>query len=259
MASAMAVTHFFGSEAAVHAHTRENSPYGLPIVENCENCKLRNGKGFCSLSPAGTRTLDEIKHTSSYPEGALIFVEGQSARGVYILCQGRVKLLTTNSDGKTLILKIAEPGDVLGLHSVVSGIGHEVTAETLQPSQVAFVRREDFLKFLKQDGDACLKAAEALSRDCQSAFDVIRSIALSHSVSEKVARLLLHWAADAPVREGAIRVRLTLTHEEIAELIGSSRETVTRILAQFRRQKIAEVRGSTLVVLDMKRLENLLG
>jgi CRP/FNR family cyclic AMP-dependent transcriptional regulator len=258
MASAMAVTHFFGSEAA-HAHTRENSPYGLPLVENCENCKLRNGKGFCALSPAGTQALDDIKHTSSYPEGALIFVEGQNARGVHVLCQGRVKLQTTNRDGKTIILKIAEAGDVLGLHSVISGTAHEATAETLQPSQVAFVRREDFLKFLQRSPEACLKAAEALSRDCQSAFDVIRSIALSHSVSEKVARLLLHWAADAPVREGAIRVRLTLTHEEIAELIGSSRETVTRILAQFRKQKIAEVQGATLVLLDKSKLERLLG
>jgi CRP/FNR family transcriptional regulator len=259
MASAMALTQVFGAEPALHPHTRENSPYGLPLVENCQNCKLRNGKGFCALSPAGTQSMDDIKHTSSYPEGALIFVEGQNARGVHVLCQGRVKLLTTNSDGKTLILKIAEPGDVLGLHSVVSGTAHEATAETLQPSQVAFIRREDFLKFLKQNPEACLKAAEALSRDCQSAFDVIRSIALSHSVSEKVARLLLHWADDAPVRDGAIRVRLTLTHEEIAELIGSSRETVTRILAQFRRQKIAEVHGSTLVVLDKSKLEKLLG
>src|SRR5437764_3471083 len=163
---------------------KTHSPYGLPIVDNCVNCKLRNSNFFCSLAPDAMKALNQIKHVSSFPEGAMVFLEGQSARGVYILCQGRVKLMTANSEGKTLILKIAEPGQILGLQSVVSGKAHELTVETLQPSQLAFIAREDLLAFLKQYGEACLHAAQHLSRDCQSAYDLIRSIGLSHSVSE---------------------------------------------------------------------------
>jgi CRP/FNR family transcriptional regulator len=234
-------------------------PYGLAVTDNCLNCKLRTSNFSCALSQASLEGLDHIKHATAYPEGALIFVEGQVPRGVYILCQGRVKLMTTNSEGRSLIVKIAQPGDILGLHAVVSGKPYELTVETLQPSQLAYVSREDFLRFLKTHGDACLQAAQQLSQDCQSAYDVIRSIGLSHSVSEKMARLLLQWSADAKLRDGAIRLKLSLTHEEMAQLIGTSRETVTRTLSQFKKQRVLELTGSTLVIRNKAALERLVG
>src|SRR5580704_4831091 len=158
-----------------------SSPYGLQITENCLVCKLRHGGFFCDLPKSSLEDLERVKYASGYPQGAVLFVEGQSARGIYIVCNGRVKLSTTSRDGKTLILRIAQAGEVLGLHSVISSIAHELTVETLQPCQLAFVSREDFVKFLKGHADACLHAARHLSRDCQSAYDSIRSIGLSHS------------------------------------------------------------------------------
>lgn len=232
-------------------------PYGLPIIDDCVNCKLRGGSFFCSLTGPSLEALNHIKHVSSYPEGALVFMEGQAARGVYILCQGRVKMLTTNRDGKTLILKIAQAGEVLGAHSVVTGKPHELTVETLQPSQLAFIAREDFLRFIQTHGDACINAAQHLGRDCQSAYEVVRSIGLSHSVSEKLARLLLQWSGDGRVVKGTIQVRLTLTHEEISQLIGASRETVTRTLADFRKQGIIELHGSALSIKSLPALQQL--
>jgi CRP/FNR family transcriptional regulator, cyclic AMP receptor protein len=237
--------------------SKANSPYGMPIVDDCASCKLRCSSFFCSFSNESLRDLDAIKHTTSYPEGALVFVEGQAARGVYVLCQGRAKLMATSRDGRTLILKIAEPGEILGLHAVISGTPHEVTIETLQPSQLAFVGREDFLKYLKTHSDACLHAAQHLSRDCQSAYDSMRSIGLSHSVTEKLARLLLQWSSNAKLVDGALRTKLSLTHEEIAQLIGSSRETVTRTLADFKKRHVAELHGSTLLIRNRSALEGL--
>src|SRR5207248_11018679 len=85
-----------------------HSPYGMPVVDNCITCKLRNSN-FCSaLTKPSLESLDHVKHATAYPEGAIIFVEGQIPRGVYILCQGRAKLMTTNSDGRSLIVKIAQ-------------------------------------------------------------------------------------------------------------------------------------------------------
>lgn len=234
-----------------------NSPYGLPIVDDCATCELRCDSFFCALSPESRRDLDQIKHTNSYPAGALVHVEGQTARGVYVLCQGRAKLMATSRDGRTLILKIAEAGEILGLHAVISGTLHELTVETLQPSQLAFIAREDFLKFLKTHADACLRAAQHLSRDCHSAYESMRSIGLSHSVTEKMARFLLHWSANGKMTDGKTRVKITFTHEEIAQLIGSSRETVTRTLAEFKRRHLAELHGSTLLVLNKSALEGL--
>jgi CRP/FNR family transcriptional regulator len=235
-----------------------HSPYGLPIVDNCVTCKLRNCNSFfCSLSQETIQALDRIKHASCFPEGSMVFLEGQEARGVYILCQGRAKLVTTNAEGKSLILKIAHPGEILGLHAAVTGRPHEVTVETLQPSQLSFIRRDDLLRFLNEHGDACLQAAEHLARDCQSAYDVIRSIGLSHSVSEKLARLLLQWSSDGRVVDGTIRMKLALTHEEMAQLIGTTRETVTRTLSDFKKQGVLELSGSTLIIRKKAALERL--
>lgn len=235
------------------------SPYGLPIIENCLICNLRSERFFCDLPRAALVAFEKIKYSSAVPAGAVLFVEGQAPRGMYVLCRGRVKLSTTSRDGKTLILRIAEPGEVLGLHATVSGKPYELTAETLQASQLNFVKREDFLHFLQEHGDACLRAAQHLSQNCQSAYEMIRSLGLSHSVTEKMARLLLEWSEQGENTKEGIRIKLALTHEEMAQLVGTSRETVTRVLSEFRKQQIAQLRGSTLLIRNKPALERLVG
>src|SRR5882757_9682582 len=206
------------------------APYGLQVTDNnCVICKLRHTSFVCDLSRQSIEDLDKIKCVSTFPSGAVLFVEGQTPRGVYVICSGRAKLTTTSREGKTLILRIAQAGEILGLHGTVSGRPYELTAETLQPCQLDFVKREEFLKFLQTHPDACLHAAQHLSQDCQSAYEMIRSLGLSHSVSEKLARLLLEWATDGENTKDGIRIKIALTHEEIAQLIGTSRETVTRV------------------------------
>ena len=235
-----------------------STPYGIQLTEDCLLCKLRHNGFFCDLPKPTLDELEKVKYASAYPQAAVLFVEGQVSRGVYLICSGRVKLSTTSRDGKTLILRIAEPGEVLGLHATVSGKPYELTAETLQPCQLDFIRREDFLRFLQQHADACLNAARHLSQNCQRAYETIRSLGLSHSVAEKLARLLLEWSSDGDITKEGIRIKISLTHEEIAQLIGTSRETVRRVLGEFRYKKLAQLRGSTLLILDKPSLQRLI-
>jgi CRP/FNR family cyclic AMP-dependent transcriptional regulator len=235
-----------------------STPYGIQISENCLLCKLRQTGFFCDLPKASLEELEKVNYASAYPQGAVLFVEGQAPRGVYMICSGRVKLSTTSRDGKTLILRIAQAGEVLGLHATVSGKPYELTGETLQPCQLDFVRRDDFLRLLQHHADACLNAAQHLSQNVQSAYEMIRSLGLSHSVGKKLARLLLEWAADGETTKEGIRIKVSLTHEEIAQLIGTSRETVTRMLSQFRQKKLAQLRGSTLLILNKAGMEKLI-
>ncbi|HXY01778.1 MAG TPA: Crp/Fnr family transcriptional regulator [Candidatus Limnocylindrales bacterium] len=251
--AAKSQSSFLTSTAQRKVHT----PYGFPATDDCTNCGLRSDRFFCSLSTRSARNLENIRRTSSYPSGAILFMEGEAARGVYIICQGRVKLLTTNSEGKTLIFKIAKPGEILGLNATLSGTTHEITAETLQPAQLAYISREDFLRFIKDNGDACLQVAQHLGRDCHSAYEVIRSIGLSNSVEEKLARFLVEWSSGGQMAGGVMRVKLALTHEEIAQLIGCSRESVSRSFSEFKRRRIVEVNGATLLVQDKVALETL--
>jgi len=234
-------------------------PYGLQLTENCLICKLRHSGFFCELPKSSLEELEKIKYASALPQGAILFVEGQSARGAYIICSGRVKLTTTSRDGKSLIVRIAQAGEVLGIHATVSGRPYELTAETLQPCQLDFIKRDDFLRFLQNHADACLNAAQHLSQNCQDAYEMIRSLGLSHSVAEKLARLLLEWASDGESTKDGIRIKVALTHEEIAQLIGTSRETVTRVLGEFREHHLARLHGSTLLIENKVGLEKLIG
>jgi CRP/FNR family transcriptional regulator len=230
-----------------------NSPYGLPA--ECSACHLRSDDSFCALSQESLEAFNQIKHSAVFPERAVIFVEGQTARGIFMLCQGQAKLSTTSRDGKTLIFRIARAGEVLGLDAVVMSKTYELTAQTMQPCLLNFVGREDLLRFLKGHGDACLHAAQHISRDCRDAYDAVRSIGLSHSVSERVAKFLLASATDGQVMNGVVYARVALTHEEIAQLTGTSRETITRILSEFRKKDIVELKGSTLIIHNKPALE----
>jgi CRP/FNR family transcriptional regulator len=130
------------------------------------------------------------------------------------------------------------------------------TAETLNPCQVNFIRREDFLRFLKENGAACLRVAEHLSNNYHDAFEQVRSLGLSHSASEKLAKLMLEWCAKSGKEiDKGISLKLTLTHEEIAQIIGASRETVTRLLGAFKQEQMIYIKGSTLIIRDKAALE----
>jgi CRP/FNR family transcriptional regulator len=234
------------------------SPYGLQIIENCVTCPHKESRLFCNLAPVALQRLSEITAAATYPKGATLFVEGQASRGVFILCAGHVKLSTSSSDGRTLILRICEPGDLLGLPATISGRPYEVTADVIEPTQANFISRTDFLNFLRDHGEAALRVAQELSETYQTAFAEMRTIGLSHSAREKLARFILDWSAHHPSGNGAIKFNLTLTHEEIAQMIGASRETVTRILADFKRNNFLQIKGSGVTIKDKRGLERLL-
>lgn len=232
----------------------------LDIVDKCTECQLRSSHFFCELASETVRDFDAITTSNLYLKGAALFVEGQSPRGVYVLCQGRLKLSICSSDGKTLILGISEPGEVLGLSATVSNRPYGVTAEALEPCQADFVRREDFLQFLSQHTDASFKVTEHLSRHYQNAYIQIRSLGLSQSAGGKLAKLLLDWTtAGGEETTTGFRFKRNLTHEEIARLIGTTRETVSRTFGDLTVKKIIDVKGATFTIRDRIALQALAG
>jgi CRP/FNR family transcriptional regulator, cyclic AMP receptor protein len=235
-----------------------HAPYGLEIIENCLNCPDREERLFCDLPPAALLRLSAIASASSYPKGATLFVEGQSPRGIFILCNGKVKLSTSSADGKTLILRIADVGEVLGLAAVVSGKEYQATADVLEPTQANFIARKDFLAFLRDHGEASLHVAQQLAENYHHSLTEMRTIGLSHSAGEKLARFLLDWTAEHHKGNGEIQATLTLTHEEIAQMIGASRETVTRLFTDFKKKQLLEVKGSTVIICNKPGLERIL-
>src|SRR5215467_14294657 len=113
--------------------------YNFQIVDNCLKCTFREQRLFCDLPHDAVARFQSIKATSVYPKGTLLCLEGQPSRGIYVLCTGKAKLSTTSSEGRTIILRIAEPGEVLGVAATVSSAPYEATIETLETSQANFV------------------------------------------------------------------------------------------------------------------------
>jgi CRP/FNR family cyclic AMP-dependent transcriptional regulator len=216
--------------------------------------------GFLSgLSLPAAGAFESIKVTTTYPAGAVLFVEGEKPNGTYVLSSGRVKLSICSANGKVMILRIAKPGEILGLHAVVSSAGFQATAETIEPCQVSFVRSDEFLRFLREYPEASLGAARQLSASYQEACEQLRAIGLCDSARKRVARFVLEWVEHGEMREDGIRSTLSLTHEEIGQLIGTSRETITRALGEFKMRRWISIKGSTLLVKNLDALQTMVG
>ena len=224
------------------------TPYNLEGNHNCTTCTHRHN--FCDMKPDALATLDRIKFTAMYPKGSLLFVEGERPRGVFVLCSGKVKLTTSSTEGRTLIVRIVSAGEVLGASAVLLAKNFEMSAETIEPCQVNFVRTEEFMAWIQNDRDAMMSVARQLSGDYYAAQREIRAFGLAQTTSEKLARLVLDWCDDRGEKtDHGIRLKVLLTHEEIAQMIGTTRETVTRLLTSLRSKKVIEVKGSTVNVM----------
>jgi CRP/FNR family transcriptional regulator, cyclic AMP receptor protein len=230
-------------------------PYGLELNDGCKTCKLRSASFFCQLPPAATKDFDLIKSTATYPKGAILFMEKQDARGVFVLCEGEVKLSISSAEGKTLIMRVANSGEILGLMAGMSGVPYEVTAETIRPCQVAFIRREDFQRFVAKHPEASQGVNRQMSLQYQAACEQLHTLGLSVSAQEKLARLLLSWSASSQLTKEGARIKVPLTHEEIAEFIGTTRETVTRTISDFKARHLVTIQGSTMMIPNRTALE----
>ena len=215
------------------------------------------GRSYSALSPEAWSDLHRMRHMTAFPAGATVFAEGQPCGGVYILCKGRAKLTIANSEGKTLIVRFAGPREILALNACLTGGRHDTTLETTQPTEFAFVHARDFLQLLSEHKDISCLAGEQLIRDCRGAYELVRSVGLAQNATERLARFLLQWAAESRTSDGAHLLRNRFTHDEIGQMIGTTRETVTRTLSLLRRDHVIEFSGSGMLIRDVTALQQM--
>jgi CRP/FNR family transcriptional regulator len=217
----------------------------------------RKGEFFKALPAAALADLEPLLAPSNYPSNVVLFTETQPASGVYVVLDGEVKLSVNSSDGRRLSSHIAKAGEVLGLSSTLTGGEYEMTADTLYPSRIAHISRQVFLQFLVQHPDVYPIVIREVSRSFNLACDQLRMVGLSTSVPERLAHLLLVWSSESGQKpERAAHCRLSLTHEEIGEFIGASRETVTRTLSIFKNRHLVAQHGCTLTIPSRMALES---
>ena len=195
---------------------------------------------------------------SLHPRGRVLFTEGEPARGVYLLRSGRAIVSISSSEGKVVILRTAEPGDVLGLSSVLSHSSYDTTIKTLAPCRTEFVRRAELLKLMQHSLAGTQAVLKILSRELTQVTDRTRSLLLPQTASARLAKLLLDWSKERDGKSSpATRIDKVFTHEEIAQMICSSRETVTRLLAALSRNNLIQVTADSVFICDRAALENI--
>jgi CRP/FNR family cyclic AMP-dependent transcriptional regulator len=188
-------------------------------------------------------------------EGRILYSEGEPARGIFILCNGRAKVSIASGRGSVVILSIAQAGEALGLAAVLSNHPNRDTAQVLDACQVKFIPKQQLKPFLFGHAPMTLKTTLQMTADYNSAREQIRRLGFSMSGTQKLAQLLIEWAnRTTSKRTGESTFTVPYTHEEIAHMIGSARETVTRVLMKFRARKVIEIQGKTFFVKDTERL-----
>jgi CRP/FNR family transcriptional regulator len=215
----------------------------------------KSGEFFRALSAQAMSEFASIAVPFCRQENTVLLMEEQQPRAILFLVEGRVKVSMNSVAGRRLILGIVGPGEILGLTSAVSGYPYDITAVTQSPCVLASVQRQAFLDFLLSYPFACHNVARQLSLEYRHAYNQLRTLGLAWTATARLSRLLLEWCGEGRQTERGIRCLCPLTHEEIAEHIGVTRETVSRSLHEFRSRKLVEQRGSAVFVSNLRGLK----
>jgi CRP/FNR family transcriptional regulator len=198
------------------------------------------------------------KLNSLHARGSVLFAEGEPARGVYILRTGRASVSIASSEGRVVMLRMAHAGDMLGLNSVLRNCPYDTTVKTLEPCRTDFLPRVELIELMRQTQAGTQIVLNLLSRELREVTDRAKLLLLPQTVRGRLAKLLLQWTkANRPDASPTVRLAKVFTHEEIAQMICSSRETVTRLLASLSKQQVIRVTTDSILICDRLALENI--
>ena len=239
----------------------------LSVRDSYSNNYLASNKSLAGTVPQSKQPFSDLKGEAQerlktlgthldLSRGDNLFLAGQASQCVYIILSGRVKVSVTSREGKTMILRLAEPGDVLGLSAVMNGTDYEVNAEAFEFCRIKVIRSKEFVQFLSAYPQASMEATQCVLREYKYMFKDVCRLGLPTTVAGRLANLLLDWV-DRRHQSGHMdsRVMVPLTQEEIAGMTATSRETVSRVLHQFQREKLISIKGAALTILQPAALE----
>ncbi len=234
-------------------------PVSSPSISDCEVCPNREYSDICEMVPQTEEPFGLIKRRALYQPGQFVFYEGHVALGLYILCQGRVKLTRLNRKGQQRVVDILDAGQLLEKQAFQEQPVHQVTCEVLEPSQVCLLDRSSFLSFLKDHGDLAVKLVQMLSKEMTSAVNTADQFAFTPA-KERLARLLIQLSDrfGEPLPEGT-RIVLKLRREDLAQMAAVTVETVVRLLQDFQANGLISLNGRELTIVQGDRLSKVAG
>lgn len=221
--------------------------------ENCETCGARHKSIFCHLELSELAAFNESKSCMSYKKGQTIFQEGGHPLGLFCVNDGKVKIEHRGIDGKEQILRMAKGGDVLGYRALLSSERYNASAVALDDTDVCFIPRDSFFNVLKDNQGLSLDIIKMLSTELRKAEDTITDLA-QKPVRERMAEGLLFLKETYGYEADEATLAVTLSREDIANLVGTATETAIRLLSEFKKDNIVDSVGKKIKIVDLQKL-----
>ncbi len=223
-----------------HAHT-------------CTNCKLNQNSIFGDMSDADMEELSKHKSCSSAKKGQIIFSENGLPMGLFCISKGKIKLSTTGPDGKEQILRLVKEGDIVGYRALVSNDRYHATATALEDVDFCFVEKDYFMNLILSNPKLCISIFKKISDDLKSAEEHIVSLS-QKNVRERMAEALLFFKATYGFESDGQTLNVQFSREEIADFVGTSTESAIRLLSEFNHDKIIELKGKKIKIMNQDKL-----
>lgn len=220
---------------------------------SCYYCNARFRSVFADLNLDETRDLDFSKNCISYKKGQEIFQEDTYPHGLYCINSGKIKVTQTGPDGREQIVHLAKDGDIMGYRAILGGDKYSCSAKAIEPSNICFIPKSVFLSMIEKNASLAFKIIHLFSDELKTAERTITDLA-QKSVKERLAQGILLLKESYGFEEDGCTINVSITREEIASIVGTARETATRLLTELSKEKSIELRGKKIKILDQQKL-----
>lgn len=209
---------------------------------------LRRIDIFADLTDREADTILDVMRERTVPRGTIVFHQHDSGGGLYVILAGSVKITRSGRDGREVTVAVLSEGNFFGEMSLLDGQPRSASATALQASRLLVLDREHFQRYVLAQPRIVAKLLRELSKRLRGADQAIENLALG-SVRDRLTHLLGHLGRRLPLKEGRGVIERSPTHQELAEMVGSSRETVTRTLAALEKEGLIEIERKKITLL----------
>lgn len=223
------------------------------VKKGCYYCNARFNSIFSDLNLDETRVIDAQKTCSLYKKGQIIFEEDTYPHGLFCINSGKIKITQTGADGRDKIIHLAKDGDVMGYRAILSGDKYSCSATVIETSSVCFIPTDVFTGMVERNAKLAFKIIHLFSDELKAAERTITDLA-QKSVKERLAQGLLLLKESYGYEEDGCTINITITREEIASIVGTARETATRLLGELSKEKSIELNGKKIKILNQQKL-----
>lgn len=220
---------------------------------NCSDCNSRSASVFCDLHSGEMDLLSSEKGCATYKKGQTIFNAGAYPHGLYCVKEGKIKIFRIGDEGKEQIVRLAKAGDILGYRALLSGDKYSSGAEVIEESKICFIPQKTFLSLIEGNGMLSMKLMKLLSADLKNAEHRMIDLA-QKPVRERVAEALLYLRSTYGVDEDGMTINVSLSREEIANIVGTATETTIRLLSEFKNDEVIALKGKRISILNSEQL-----